>query len=471
MTGDKKLVRRCCTRECDMGTRSLILNKLNKKIPDDGKTINIGVIFYVCYSGINQTQAEAEANFTIDQLNKDFNIKASNFNSGKSVYTDANLKSTYTKYLALAGDCNLNFFSVQVFVRPLPKQTSGEIDELDRNIKNKFPPIQPERYLNVWIVDFDNGLLGYAQFPWDKPLNRDGVVIAKGTFGKNPEYTEFNLGHTLTHEIGHWLGLYHTFQDTFRYDGGNIDYSDSTSVQELKGDCVIDTPPQLDPTEGNPYDTPNSWPSSQPFDENKSFRHMYMNFMDYSDDIAMFMFTKDQADKIRQMIRLYRPRVITSGTLNEDIVAVLGFESLKLEGWNLVNIGDAEITGKGVLSGKYAFRSKRMGRAYTEVDLTDAKEATISINVNANNPETFIWVKSTDNVLYYKKLPTRKNYRRYILTLPKPYNTQSSNKYWIQVGTNSRSDTRFTYWDDFRVVGYTGTVPNNLPKTSWKRKK
>ncbi len=77
---------------------------------------------------------------------------------------------------------------------------------------------------------------------------------------------EFSLNKTLTHEVGHWLGLYHTFQETFDYVGGNIDYADGNAAEEIEektGDCVTDTPPQAAPTYGNPLTTPNVWPSSK----------------------------------------------------------------------------------------------------------------------------------------------------------------------------------------------------------------
>jgi len=105
---------------------------------------------------------------------------------------------------------------------------------LDSNIKKVSPPVEPNRYLNLWIADFNNGLLAYAQFPWDNAPSTDGVVIAKGTFGRKPIYNEYNLNKTMTYEVGHWLGLYYTFQETFAYDGGNIDYQDGTQLKKLK---------------------------------------------------------------------------------------------------------------------------------------------------------------------------------------------------------------------------------------------
>lgn len=89
--------------------------------------------------------------------------------------------------------------------------------------------------LNLYSVDFGNGLLGYASFPWNvqSDLTNDGVVFQYSTVPGGSE-TGYNLGKTATHEVGHWLGLYHVFQ------GGC----------QAPGDFVDDTPPQSEATSG-----------------------------------------------------------------------------------------------------------------------------------------------------------------------------------------------------------------------------
>lgn len=94
-----------------------------------------------------------------------------------------------------------------------------------------------EATLNLYSVDFGNGLLGYASFPWNvqSDLTNDGVVFQYSTVPGGSE-TGYNLGKTATHEVGHWLGLYHVFQ------GGCV----------APGDFVDDTPPQSEATSGCP---------------------------------------------------------------------------------------------------------------------------------------------------------------------------------------------------------------------------
>lgn len=140
--------------------------------------------------------------------------------------------------------------------------------------------------LNVYTVGFvegeGKGVLGYATFPMDyeeKPLE-DGVVLLFSTVpgGSN---VPFNKGRTLTHEVGHWMGLYHTFQ------GGC----------QGAGDEVDDTPPEEDAAYGCPEKRDTC--SAPGVDA-------VTNFMNYVDDNCMNAFTPGQIKRIRAQMRTYR---------------------------------------------------------------------------------------------------------------------------------------------------------------------
>jgi len=141
--------------------------------------------------------------------------------------------------------------------------------------------------LNVYTVgsikdDNDRGLLGYATFPewYSGNPKDDGVVIQYGTLpgGSNGPY---NLGRTLTHEAGHWVGLYHTFQNGC----------------SAPGDFVDDTPYEASPAYGCPNgrDTCPA-PGLDPI----------QNFMDYTDDSCMNNFTPGQTQRLQDQLRTYR---------------------------------------------------------------------------------------------------------------------------------------------------------------------
>ncbi|KIK02415.1 hypothetical protein K443DRAFT_96976 [Laccaria amethystina LaAM-08-1] len=139
--------------------------------------------------------------------------------------------------------------------------------------------------LNLYSVNFSGewtGLLGYSTFPvaYSNAPKDDGVVVLYSSLpgGTTPF---FNLGRTATHEVGHWVGLYHTFQ------GGCA----------APGDGVSDTPYEATPTRGCP--TSKDTCSQAGVDP-------IHNYMDYSIDSCLNQFTKGQAERMKSQIRIYR---------------------------------------------------------------------------------------------------------------------------------------------------------------------
>ena len=166
---------------------------------------------------------------------------------------------------------------------------------LNSNIETIVKPNtiwDPTQYLNLWTVQFsDNKLLGYAQFPDGSGLsgigssggvsNTDGVVIRYNSFGSGlgPSYlltSPYNQGRTATHEIGHWLGLIHIWGD-----GSNCN---------TNTDYCADTPVAKDANYGCPTGTDSC--------TLKSGLDMIENYMDYTNDICMSIFTQDQKTRM-----------------------------------------------------------------------------------------------------------------------------------------------------------------------------
>jgi hypothetical protein len=139
--------------------------------------------------------------------------------------------------------------------------------------------------LNVYSANPGGGYLGWATFPWDysrRPL-QDGVVILYSSLPGGTA-VPYHLGQTATHEVGHWLGLYHTFQ------GGC----------SQQGDLVADTNAERSPAYGCPLTRDScagkKFPGLDPV----------TNYMDYTDDACMTGFSDGQASRTDQAAALYR---------------------------------------------------------------------------------------------------------------------------------------------------------------------
>lgn len=155
------------------------------------------------------------------------------------------------------------------------------------------------RYLNMWVVQIGGGILGYATFPGGSP-EVDGVVMGPDFFGSNDAAGVFlpgtyNLGRTTTHEVGHYLGLLHTFQ------GGC----------NGPGDQVADTPPQGQPNYGCPITPPDTCAGGAD--------DLIENYMDYSDDVCMDMFTAGQNARMQAVLGGIRSSLANSTVPETDL--------------------------------------------------------------------------------------------------------------------------------------------------------
>jgi len=244
-------------------------NTITKK--KERELITIPIIFHVVYSTPSENISEEKILSQLDVLNEDFRKLNPNFYETLDVFKDR------------AADFEIEFCLAQTDPDGLP--TSGInrafTDSATFSISNnmKFTALSGadawpvNDYLNFWVCDLEPGLLGYAQFPGLDEAT-DGVVVDYIQVGRG--FTNGITGRTATHEVGHWLNLRHIWGD-----------GDCT-----QDDLVEDTPPAESAHSGCSL-------SANSCSAGESEPDMVQNYMDYSDDGCLTLFTEGQKQRAR----------------------------------------------------------------------------------------------------------------------------------------------------------------------------
>lgn len=266
------------------------------------KKIIIPVVVHVLHNGENLgvglNISVSQIQSQIDVLNEDFR----RLNSDKTL--------TPTAFQSVVADVEIEFKLATVdpngnytdgiirksggkAIYTLAYLANGDIDEVSTGIKYDqygSSAWAPDKYLNLWVCNLGSGILGYSQFPADFSTspNTDGVVIRTQSFGRTGNVTSpFDKGRTATHEVGHWLNLFHIWGDKIGCNNGT-DYCD-------------DTPDQYN----------MNYNCSQNHQSCTSTGDMFMNYMDYTDDGCMNLFTQNQKTRMQNLF--------VSGGIRESI--------------------------------------------------------------------------------------------------------------------------------------------------------
>jgi hypothetical protein len=264
MAADPELRKRMDAIEAQ--TSKVLQNKSAYRLLADG-TIEIPVVVHVIYRTATENISDAQIASQIAVLNEDF--------------SNTNLDST--KVPAHFADLNTNvgirFVLAQTIRKYSSKRSWSTNDDMKFASKGGSNAVDPVNNLNMWVVNkmqaYGSTILGYAQFPGGAWAT-DGVVIGYNFFGRVGTLSSpYHLGRTATHEVGHWVNLRHIWGDA---TCGN--------------DFIGDTPPHNASNGGCPAADHRSTCSGTPLE-------MWMNYMDYTYDACMYMFTHQQRDRMR----------------------------------------------------------------------------------------------------------------------------------------------------------------------------
>lgn len=201
---------------------------------------------------------------------------------------DGQLKAQIATLNKIYAPTGLQFKTIDVELNDNPAWFGIDIETDAVNEMKASLGKDSELCLNIFTCEPANGILGFAAFPWDlaQAPEIDGVVLHHASLpdaARPLPNWPFDLGMTAVHEIGHWCGLYHTFQ------GGC----------EAPGDDVEDTPFEARSAFGCPVHQPSACPGETRYDP-------VDNYMDYTDDACMKRFTPQQFQRVRDMIGYYR---------------------------------------------------------------------------------------------------------------------------------------------------------------------
>ena len=249
------------------GTEKFIQARKAGRVLADG-TIEIPVVVNVLYRTSAENISDARIAEQISVLNKDFGA------------TNSDISKVPSEFSAVAaGDTKVRFRLAKTVRKSTTVRSWKTNDAMKKSSSKGIDATDPTQYFNIWVVGDMSSILGYATFPESSGLWNDGVVLAAPFVGVTGASAPYNLGRTATHEVGHYLNLRHIWGDA-----------------NCGSDLVADTPTQTTANYGKPtYPLMNTCGGV-------SRSVMFMNYMDYVDDAAMFMFSAGQNDRMQAVL-------------------------------------------------------------------------------------------------------------------------------------------------------------------------
>jgi hypothetical protein len=264
----------------------------------DRAIVTIPVVVHVVYNTTAENISDAQILTQIDVLNKDFAKMNADAANTPSIFTASNTDIQF----CLATVDPTGAATTGITRTSTATTAFSTNDAMKNNATGGKSAWDASKYLNIWVCDISGGILGYAQFPGGSAAT-DGVVIDyqyTGTIGTAT--APFNLGRTATHEVGHWLNLRHIWGDA---TCGSDLVNDTPTHNTSNGGCP--TYPHLSTCTGTPVE-------------------MTMNYMDYTDDACMYMFSPGQTARMQALFATggARTSLLTSNGCGTPVPVLCG---------------------------------------------------------------------------------------------------------------------------------------------------
>jgi hypothetical protein len=234
----------------------------------EGRLVNGHIEIPVVVNVLYRTAAE---NISLAQIQSQINVLNADFNAANTDYSQVP-----ALFSGVKANVGITFVLDQVIRKATTKTSWGTRDAMKKTKQGGINPTSPTTKLNFWVCTIGGGILGYAQFPGGSSAT-DGVVCDSkyvGVTSNSGSSYPYNLGRTATHEVGHWMNLRHIWGDT-----------------TCGSDLVADTPTHNTANYGVPTYPHYSTCTGTPVE-------MSMNYMDYTDDRGMYMFSLGQKARI-----------------------------------------------------------------------------------------------------------------------------------------------------------------------------
>ncbi len=265
--------------------------------------ITIPIVVHIVYNTNQQNISDQQIQSQIDVLNNDYRR------------TNIDAMMTPSVWTSVAADCEIEFCLASTdpngnitngITRTHTSQSSfsmqgDPVKDASSGGKDAWPN---DEYLNIWVCKLGSSLLGYATPPFGNIGSDDGVVIGYNYFGtQGTVQSPFNKGRTTTHEVGHWLNLEHLWGGSWG-SCGNDNVSDTPTQEEENYGC-----PAF-PHNANSCGTTNA------------DGDMFMNYMDYTNDACMNMFTQGQKTRMIAAINQSRQNLLNHNLCGGGTTAI-----------------------------------------------------------------------------------------------------------------------------------------------------